>query len=36
MDNYEYNCIILRAILGSCLSDIKKITVIMALYHPFT
>ena len=30
MDNYESNCIILRAILGSCLSDIKKS---LSLWH---
>ena len=30
MDNYESNCIVLRTILGSCLSDINKF---MPLWH---
>ena len=30
MDDYESNCIVLRSILGSCLSDINKI---MPLWH---
>ena len=25
MENYEFNCIILRVILGSCLYDINKL-----------
>ena len=25
MDDYESNCIVLRTILGSCLSDINKL-----------
>ena len=28
MDNYESNCIILRTILGSFLSDINKLTIL--------
>ena len=30
MDDYESNCIVLRSILGSCLSDINKL---MPLWH---
>ena len=30
MDDYESNCIVLRSILGSCLSDINKL---MPLLH---
>ena len=30
MDDYESNCIVLRSILGSCLSDINKL---MSLWH---
>ena len=28
MDNYEYNCIVLRVILGSYLSDIIKLMIL--------
>ena len=30
MDDYESNCIVLRSILGSCLSDIDKL---MPFWH---
>ena len=28
MYNYEFNCIVLRAILGSCLSSIDKLMIL--------
>ena len=33
MDDYEANCVVIRSLLGSCLSDINKN---MPLWYSFT